>query len=72
MATDYVTSPMSTKGMLVFGAGCGLITFVIRFFGAFPEGVSFSIVIMNATVPLIDRYLVPRRVGLPKKAPTTA
>lgn len=64
MATDYVTSPMSAPGMLIFGLGCGILTFVIRYFGAFPEGVSFAIVIMNAFVPLIDRYIVPRRIGL--------
>ncbi|MFP4380530.1 MAG: RnfABCDGE type electron transport complex subunit D [Candidatus Sumerlaeia bacterium] len=71
MATDYVTSPMATKGMMIFGIGCGVITFVIRFFGTYPEGVSFAIVIMNSLVPLIDRYCVPSIIGIEKgeKAP---
>ena len=56
MATDYVTSPITRKGKLVFAVGCGLITFVIRQFCAYPEGVSFSILIMNIFVPLIERY----------------
>jgi electron transport complex protein RnfD len=68
MATDYVTSPMSPPGMLVFGIGCGILTFLIRFFGGYPEGVSFAIVIMNALVALIDRYIIPRREGLRAKA----
>lgn len=63
MATDYVTSPLSRKGHLVFGAGCGLFTFLIRRFGGYPEGVSYSILIMNAFVPLIDRYIRPRIYG---------
>ena len=63
MATDYVTSPMSKKGMLVFGCGIGLLTVVIRTWGAYPEGVSFAILIMNAFVPLIDRYMKPRKFG---------
>ena len=63
MATDYVTTPITKKGQLVFGIGCGLIAFVIRRFGGYPEGVSYSILIMNAVVPLIDRYVRPRRYG---------
>lgn len=63
MATDMVTSPMSAKGMLVFGAGCGIITVVIRIFGAYPEGVSFAILIMNAFVPIINTYMKPKRFG---------
>jgi electron transport complex protein RnfD len=63
MATDYVTSPITGKGMLIFGAGCGLITVVIRLFGAYPEGVSFAILLMNAATPLIDRYVKPRVFG---------
>ncbi|HRT72053.1 MAG TPA: RnfABCDGE type electron transport complex subunit D [Bacteroidales bacterium] len=55
MATDMVTSPTSYKGQIIFGIGCGLLTGIIRLFGAYPEGVSFSILIMNAFVPLIDR-----------------
>ncbi|MBQ4355171.1 MAG: RnfABCDGE type electron transport complex subunit D [Bacteroidales bacterium] len=61
MATDMVTSPTSKRGMLVFGCGCGLITMIIRLFGAYPEGVSFSILIMNALVPLIDKAFKPKR-----------
>lgn len=63
MATDYVTSPMSTNGKIIFAVGCGILTFVIRVFGAYPEGVSFAILIMNAFVPLIDRFVVPRIYG---------
>jgi len=63
MATDYVTSPMTGKGMLIFGAGIGLITVAIRLFGAYPEGVSFAILIMNAFVPLINRLCKPHRFG---------
>lgn len=63
MATDMVTSPMSTKGMLIFGAGCGILTIVIRVFGAYPEGVSFAILIMNAFVPLLNTYMKPKRFG---------
>lgn len=61
MATDMVTSPMSTRGMLVFGCGCGLLTIIIRLFGSYPEGVSFSILIMNALVPLINKLFKPKR-----------
>jgi len=63
MATDYVTSPMSVKGMWVYGIGIGVITVLIRVFGAYPEGVSFAILIMNAFVPLINIYLKPKRFG---------
>ena len=63
MATDYVTSPMSTKGMILFGVGIGVLTVVIRVFGAYPEGVSFAILIMNAFVPLINKYMKPKRFG---------
>ena len=63
MATDMVTSPVSPMGMIIFGAGCGLITFVIRFWGGYPEGVSYSILLMNAFVPLIDRFIKPRVFG---------
>ncbi len=63
MATDYVTSPLTKKGQLVFGVGCGVITFVIRRFGGYPEGVCYSILIMNAFVPLIDRHIRPRIYG---------
>ena len=63
MATDYVTSPFTHSGMLVFGVGIGLITVIIRLFGSFPEGVSFAILIMNAFVPLINRAFKPKRFG---------
>jgi len=63
MATDYVTSPLTYKGQLVFGIGCGLITVVIRLWGGYPEGVSYAILIMNAATPMIDRYTRPRIYG---------
>ncbi len=63
MATDMVTSPMSARGQIVFGIGCGILTMVIRLFGAYPEGVSFAILIMNAFVPLINQGLKPKRFG---------
>ena len=63
MATDLVTSPMTKKGMVIFAIGIGVITVVIRLFGAYPEGVSFAILIMNAFVPLINTYFKPRRFG---------
>ncbi len=63
MATDMVTSPVTRTGMLIFGAGCGLLTVLIRLFGGYPEGVSFAILLMNAATPLIDRYTRPRPFG---------
>ena len=63
MATDLVTSPMTKKGMMIFAIGIAVITVVIRLFGAYPEGVSFAILIMNAFVPLIDKYFKTRRFG---------
>ncbi|MFC1657594.1 RnfABCDGE type electron transport complex subunit D [Candidatus Moduliflexota bacterium] len=63
MATDYVTSPVSPRGMLVFGTGCGLLTIIIRYWGGYPEGVSFAILLMNMCVPLIDMYTQPRIFG---------
>lgn len=63
MATDYVTSPMSHSGMLVYGFGIGLLTFIIRTFGAYPEGMSFAILIMNMLTPLINTYFKPKRFG---------
>ena len=63
MATDYVTSPMNSRGMLVYGVGIGIITVVIRVFGAYSEGVSFAILIMNAFTPLINTYIKPKRFG---------
>lgn len=63
MATDYVTSPMTRKGMVIFGISIGILTILIRNFGAYPEGVSFAILIMNAFVPLIDKFCKPHRFG---------
>lgn len=63
MATDMVTSPMTHKGQLIFGIGCGLITILIRVFGSFPEGVSFAILIMNGFTPLINKLVKPKRFG---------
>ncbi|MGN0189061.1 MAG: RnfABCDGE type electron transport complex subunit D [Candidatus Cryptobacteroides sp.] len=63
MATDYVTSPMSAKGGIIFGVGIGLITMLIRYFGSYPEGMSFAILIMNATVPLINKFCKSKKFG---------
>ncbi|NNK11865.1 MAG: RnfABCDGE type electron transport complex subunit D, partial [Flavobacteriaceae bacterium] len=68
MATDLVTSPVTKKGMVIFAVGIGVITVVIRLFGSYPEGISFAILIMNAFVPLINRYFKPRRFGSRIKA----
>jgi len=68
MATDMVTSPITYKGMLIFGCGCGLLTILIRLFGGYPEGVSFAILLMNAVTPLIDRSCRPKIYGLAEKA----
>ena len=67
MATDYSTSPTTPVGRIVFGVGCGLITVLIRFFGSYPEGVSFSILIMNMLVWFIDKAFMPKRFGGAKK-----
>jgi len=63
MATDYVTSPMVPKAMIIYGIGIGILTVVIRVYGAYPEGVSFAILIMNAFVPLMNSYIKPKRFG---------
>lgn len=63
MATDYVTSPMTPKGMVIYAVGIGLITMFVRLWGAYPEGMSFAILIMNSVVPLIDKYVRPKRFG---------
>lgn len=63
MATDYVTSPMTHKGMIIYGIAIGFLTVVIRLFGAYPEGMSFAILIMNAFTPLINTYCKPKRFG---------
>jgi len=66
MATDYPTSPMTSMGKLVFGIGCGVLTVIIRLYSGFPEGVAYAILIMNLTVPLIDRFIRPRVFGTKK------
>ena len=63
MATDYVTSPMFPGGKIAFGIGCGVLTMVIRLWAGYPEGVSFAVLLMNATVPIIDRYTRPKKFG---------
>ncbi len=63
MATDMVTSPITARGRIIFGIGCGILTFTIRNFGGYPEGVCYSILLMNLVVPLIDRYTKPRVYG---------
>ena len=67
IATDYVTSPNTPAGQLVFGAGCGLLIFVIRTWGAYPEGAGFAVLLMNSATPLIDHYLKPRIYGRDSK-----
>ena len=67
MATDYVTSPLTKLGQIVYGVGCGVITVVIRYFGSYPEGVSYAILIMNCCVVLFDRIGRPKKFGAPKK-----
>ena len=66
MATDYATSPVTAKGQILYGIGCGALTVLIRYFGIFPEGVTYAILIMNAFVWVIDRYTAPRRFGTKK------
>ena len=68
MATDYVTTPTTVKGQIVFAIGCALLTFVIRKFGGYPEGTSFAIILMNVVSPLIDRYIKPKKFGFVKKS----
>lgn len=63
MATDYTTTPTTPSGMIIFGIGCGVLTFVIRRFGGYPEGASFSIILMNIAAPLIERATVPKSFG---------
>ena len=63
MATDYVTSPMNHKGQIIYGIAIGVLTIVIRNWGAYPEGMSFAILIMNAFTPLINMYVKPKRFG---------
>ena len=66
MATDYATSPVTAKGQILFGVGCGALTVLFRYFGIYPEGVTYAILIMNAFVWVIDRYTAPRRFGVKK------
>ena len=66
MATDYATSPATPKGQLVYGIGCGALTVIFRYFGIFPEGVTYAILLMNALVWIIDRFTAPRRFGTKK------
>ena len=63
MATDYATTPITTKGKIIFGLGCGIITFIIRRFGSYPEGVSFSILLMNVLTPYIEQLTRTKILG---------
>ena len=63
MATDYASYPVNTKAQIAYAFGCGLLTTVIRYFGGYPEGVSYSILLMNVAAPLLDKYLVPKVFG---------
>ena len=67
MATDYVTSPCTPKGEIIFGVGCGLLTVFIRYFGGYPEGVSYAILLMNICTPIIEKYTHPSRFGVSKE-----
>ncbi len=67
MATDYASSPITPKGKIIFGIGCGVLTVIIRIYGGYPEGVSYSILLMNLAVPLIDKFTRPRVFGTVKK-----
>ncbi len=66
MATDYVTSPVTPKGQIIYGVGCGVLTLLFRYFGLFPEGVTYAILLMNVCVWLIDRFAKPARFGVKK------
>ncbi|MBQ8725162.1 MAG: RnfABCDGE type electron transport complex subunit D, partial [Oscillospiraceae bacterium] len=66
MATDYVTTPITVKGKIIFGIGCGILTFVIREFASMPEGCSFSILLMNLLTPYIDKFTRTNPVGAKK------
>lgn len=67
MATDYVTTPYTKTGQIIFGLGCGILTSVIRIYGGYPEGTSYAILLMNVVAPLIDKKCVPKRFGAPKE-----
>ena len=66
MATDYATSPVTAKGQVIFGVGCGILTVIFRYYGIYPEGVTYAILLMNALVWIIDRHTAPRRFGVKK------
>ena len=66
MATDYATSPVTAKGQVIFGIGCGILTVIFRYYGIYPEGVTYAILLMNALVWIIDRHTAPRRFGVKK------
>ena len=66
MATDYVTTPITRSGKMIFAFGCGLITFLVRYFGSYPEGVSFAILFMNILTPFINRFTRRRIFGVVK------
>ena len=66
MATDYATSPVTKKGQIIYGIGCGVLTVVFRYFGLYPEGITYAILLMNACAWTIDRYTAPRRFGTKK------
>ena len=70
MATDYATSPVTAMGQWIYGVGCGVLTVIFRYFGIFPEGVTYAILLMNALVWVIDRYTAPRRFGTGKGGET--
>jgi len=70
MATDYATSPVTAKGQVIYGIGCGVLTVIFRYFGLFPEGVTYAILLMNALVWIIDRHTAPRRFGVKKGGKT--
>ena len=70
MATDYVTTPYTKNGQIIFGIGCGLIASVIRLYGGYPEGTSYAILLMNVVSPLIDKYIVPKKFGAVKEKKT--
>ncbi len=67
MATDYVTSPVTAKGQILYGVGCGVLTLLFRYFGLYPEGVTYAILLMNACAWIVDRYTGPARFGAKKK-----
>lgn len=67
MATDYSSSPVTPRGHIIFGVGCGILTTVIRLYGGYPEGVSYSILLMNVAAPIIDKYTGPKVFGEVKK-----